>query len=238
LAADGLIQDIAPPLAALYGDANLDGDFNSIDLVQVFRAGKYETSQAAAWSDGDFNLDGRFNSQDLIAALQRVETYSPHTFAAHAGVEEFNGTDELGAVAAMPSVAHALSNSHAQRLTSVAGEGEGIVNISPERNEPGFSAEIQVAVWKTSPNTTFSVKRAFDFNVDGVCSSDNFVQFPLPNSGPLVQLTTSEGGAGATHIKFERPQIADNTEFDVHFEVSTADASIILRTGCFTVSVE
>jgi hypothetical protein len=130
------------------------------------------------------------------------------------------------------------ASSHGQRLTAVTGQGEGIVNVSPDRSEPGFSAEIQVAVRNTSPNTTFNVKRAVDFTPDGVCTSDAFVQFPLPNSGPPVQLTTSEGGAGATHIKFERPQIADGTSFDVRFELSTPDGSTVLRTECFTVSVK
>ncbi len=63
------------------GDANLDGVFNSMDLVQVLQAGKYETSQAAEWSDGDWNCDGRFDSQDVIAAFQRG-TYSLGTAAA------------------------------------------------------------------------------------------------------------------------------------------------------------
>ena len=31
-----------------YGDANLDGEFNSADFVQVFAAGKYETGQSTA----------------------------------------------------------------------------------------------------------------------------------------------------------------------------------------------
>lgn len=133
--------------------------------------------------------------------------------------------------------AHAAS-SHGHRLTAVTGEGEGIVNVTPTRGEPGFSAEIQVAVWNTSPNTTFNVKRAFDFTADGVCTSDAFIQFPLPNPGPLVQLTTSKGGAGAVHISFARPQIADGTSFDVRFELSTPDGSTVLRTGCFTVNVK
>ena len=86
LAADGLTQDPAPASSALYGDANLDGDFNSMDLVQVLRAGKYETSQTAEWSEGDWNLDGVFDRKDLVAALQRG-AYSPQSFAAHPGVE-------------------------------------------------------------------------------------------------------------------------------------------------------
>lgn len=129
-------------------------------------------------------------------------------------------------------------DSHGHRLIAVVGEGQGIVNVSPEASEPGFSVEIQVAVWNTSPNTTFNVKRAVDFTADGVCTSNTFIQFPLPNPGPLVTLTTSQGGAGSTHVKFDRPQIGDETRFDVRFEVSTPDSSVVLRTECFTVSVK
>jgi len=168
------------------------------------------TGQPATFAEGDWNRDGVFDQFNIMAAL-------------------ITDRNVAGANAA---------SSQGNRLTAVAGEGEGIVNVSPERSEPGFSVEIQVAVWKTSPNTTFNVKRAVDFTPDGICTSSSFVQFPLPNPGPLVQLTTSEDGAGATHIKFERPQIADGASFDVRFEVSTADASIVLRTECFTVSVK
>jgi hypothetical protein len=51
------------------GDANLDGEFNSSDLVTVLASGTYEADVAAVWSTGDFNGDGRANSSDLVAAL-------------------------------------------------------------------------------------------------------------------------------------------------------------------------
>jgi hypothetical protein len=51
------------------GDANLDGEFNSSDLVQVLASGTYELDQPSAWTTGDFNGDGRTNSADLVAAL-------------------------------------------------------------------------------------------------------------------------------------------------------------------------
>lgn len=51
------------------GDANLDGLFNSTDLTQVFQAGKYETGQAANWSQGDYNGDGLFNTTDQTEAF-------------------------------------------------------------------------------------------------------------------------------------------------------------------------
>lgn len=52
-----------------FGDANLDGEFNSSDFTQVFQAGKYESGLSANWSDGDWNADGVFDSSDLVAAF-------------------------------------------------------------------------------------------------------------------------------------------------------------------------
>ena len=52
------------------GDANLDGEFNSGDFVDVFAAGKYETDELASWSEGDWNADQRFDSGDFVAAFQ------------------------------------------------------------------------------------------------------------------------------------------------------------------------
>ena len=53
-----------------FGDANLDGEFNTSDLIGVFQAGKFETLESATWGEGDWNADGRFGTGDLIAAFQ------------------------------------------------------------------------------------------------------------------------------------------------------------------------
>ena len=54
------------------GDSNLDGVFDSSDLVQIFQRDKYEdTDETASWSDGDWNCDGRFDTNDLIFAFQQ-----------------------------------------------------------------------------------------------------------------------------------------------------------------------
>ena len=52
-----------------FGDANLDGEFNSSDLVQVFVAGKYEAVETAGWSEGDWDGDFQFESGDLVFAF-------------------------------------------------------------------------------------------------------------------------------------------------------------------------
>ena len=51
------------------GDANLDLEFNSGDMVQVFVAGKYETGEVATWNEGDWNGRPEFGSGDMVAAF-------------------------------------------------------------------------------------------------------------------------------------------------------------------------
>ena len=52
-----------------FGDANLDGEFNSGDLITVLAAGTYEVDVDAGWASGDFDGSGRFDSGDLIVAM-------------------------------------------------------------------------------------------------------------------------------------------------------------------------
>ena len=59
-------EDIA---FSYFGDANVDGEFNSGDLVAVFGVGKYEKDEEAGWGAGDWTGDHRFESGDLVAAF-------------------------------------------------------------------------------------------------------------------------------------------------------------------------
>ena len=60
-------------ISAPFGDSDLDGHFNSFDLVKVFRAAKYETNEPASWSEGDWDGNGRFDNGDLVTAFQAAE---------------------------------------------------------------------------------------------------------------------------------------------------------------------
>lgn len=151
---------------------------------------------------------------------------------------------------------HSALATHGQLLTAVLGTGSGIVNVTPTAAVDGsFSAQINVDVHGAPPNTTFYVQRAAEIgrpnSADGVCQraagqapwgppTPNFVTFPLPAAGPLITLETSNGGAGAVHIDFAAPAIADGTQFDVMFRLvdSLTSPTNELRTGCFTVTVK
>ncbi|MCA9215673.1 MAG: hypothetical protein KDB27_21555 [Planctomycetales bacterium] len=67
------------------GDANLDGELSSSDMVDVFQAGKYELDVEAGRAAGDWNGGQRFGSGDLVAAFT-------------------DGGHELGSTAGVPAV--------------------------------------------------------------------------------------------------------------------------------------
>ncbi len=72
-------QVIQQYFGSSFGDANLDGRFESIDLVEVFAAGGFEDGipSNASWASGDWDGDGDFTSTDLLVALQAGRYEAP-----------------------------------------------------------------------------------------------------------------------------------------------------------------
>ena len=58
-------------LQTWFGDSNLDGLFDSADLVDVFTVGEYEDDIEgnSTWSDGDWDGDSEFTTRDLVLAF-------------------------------------------------------------------------------------------------------------------------------------------------------------------------
>ena len=65
---DTLVHDL---LATSYGDANLDGQFDSDDIVNIFIAGRYlvNSRDPTTWDQGDWNCDGVFDQHDIVEAF-------------------------------------------------------------------------------------------------------------------------------------------------------------------------
>ena len=155
----------------------------------------------------------------------------------------------LGVLAAAPVQA---DGTHGQQLSVFDGRGTGtgIVNLTLTAAAVGFSAQVNVNIHGASPNTTFYVQRAPEFNtpypIDGICQraalgSSGFVTLPRPLAGDFTTITTNGAGSGTAHLAIELPFIPDGARFDVEFRVvdslGPAPAND-LRTECFTVTVK
>ena len=64
---------IVDTLNTFFGDANLDREFSSADLVNVFAFGHYEDAIVgnSTWETGDWNADREFTSGDFVAAFEQ-----------------------------------------------------------------------------------------------------------------------------------------------------------------------
>ncbi|MCA9218340.1 MAG: hypothetical protein KDB27_34965, partial [Planctomycetales bacterium] len=71
---------VTKPLGTTFGDANLDGVFNSTDFVAVFDVAEYEDDidGNSTWAEGDWNCSGDFDTADLVTAF----TYAGYSAAA------------------------------------------------------------------------------------------------------------------------------------------------------------
>lgn len=70
---DDLDRFVREVLRSTAGDVNLDGRFDSADLILVFVAGQYEDSIPgnSRWATGDWNSDGDFTTDDVVLAFHQ-----------------------------------------------------------------------------------------------------------------------------------------------------------------------
>ena len=77
LTGDGLVNNadrtnwVEQQKQTYFGDANLDGEFNSSDFVTVFTSGEYEDEipENSTWADGDWDGDAEARSSDFVVAF-------------------------------------------------------------------------------------------------------------------------------------------------------------------------
>jgi hypothetical protein len=100
------------------GDADMDLDFDQLDLVQVQIAARYLTGQAATWGEGDWDGapggtpgdpptgNGVFDQLDIIAALA-AGTYLTGPYGALRSRGVAGGVSAVGALAGGGDLGHA-----------------------------------------------------------------------------------------------------------------------------------
>ena len=123
-------------------------------------------------------------------------------------------------------------------LTSITGQGSGLVDIAPTAHDvvgpDTFNVQGTIDVHGAAPNASLTVLRRVDLNPDGICTGGTWLGLPPPNA---PDLTTSAGGAGALHFEISRgAPFVDGVSFDVQWRL-VGDGSV-LESDCLTVTVK
>jgi hypothetical protein len=144
-------------------------------------------------------------------------------------------------------------------FTFLEGEtGFAGMSVTPKAIPEGtFTADISIRLYGLRANTTYLVQRAQEgvggrpLGGDGICqralslfpwsSSDaaalTFQTIPLPNTGPLITLTTAANGNGSLDFEFRTLMILAGTTNDVMYRLVDNDAAPTteLRSACMTI---
>lgn len=119
-------------------------------------------------------------------------------------------------------------------LTPIRGSGTGRILISPTARDGAtftFDAQVTVELEGVRPNTTYLIQRAVTRPATGTCTTHWI-------TSPVETLTTSAGGAGATHFELRRGSpFGDGVTFNVIWRVFDGDGSEF-RSDCLTVTVK
>ncbi|MCA9196528.1 MAG: hypothetical protein KDA87_03280 [Planctomycetales bacterium] len=157
-----------------FGDANLDGEFNSSDLVAVFKAGEFEDAIAnnSTWSEGDWNGDGEFDSSDFVWLFEIGYELGPRPPHSLRGDFDHDGRLDLDDI-----------NLLLRHVNIESGESSDV-------NDDGLVNNADIEFWVTNLKNTW----IGDANLDGEFdSSDLVLVFQAGKYGQDVEALWHEG---------------------------------------------
>ena len=145
-------------------------------------------------------------------------------------------------------------------FTALKGEtGFAGISVTPKAIPEGtFTADISVRLVGLKANTTYLVQRAQEgvggrpLGGDGICqrslglfpwspsdaAAPTFQTVPLPNTGPLIMVTTAANGDGSLDFEFRTLMILAGTTNDVMYRLVDNDAAPTteLRSDCMMIT--
>ena len=112
------------------------------------------------------------------------------------------------------------------------GDGFGLVKFRQERDSTHNIITLDVSVRDLLANTSYSLQRATDTALDGVCTGTNWLTLG-EGSTPHPLVTDGTGTARAALFR-DLSALAAGTTFDIHFRViDNATSHVALQSDCY-----
>lgn len=112
------------------------------------------------------------------------------------------------------------------------GGGFGLVKFRQDKNPAANIVSLDVWVRDLSPNTSYSLQRAVDTALDGVCTGTNWLT--LGQGASSQSIVTDDGGTGRADLWRDLSAFAAGTAFDIYFRIVYAGTTnVALQSGCY-----
>ncbi|MCA9166055.1 MAG: carbohydrate-binding domain-containing protein [Planctomycetales bacterium] len=160
-------------LLAVVGDSNLDGIFDSSDLVMAFQAGKYETGESASMSDGDWDGDGYFSSTDIVYAFQSGGYELPSTSSNTTSIELQDGASQISGTGAVVNAnVVTISTGGRYELSGKLTDGRIIVDTQDDQIVTLVLNGVEIT---SLSNSAITVVNADEVTIELAADTDNYV---------------------------------------------------------------
>ncbi len=112
------------------------------------------------------------------------------------------------------------------------GDGFGLVKFRQQKDPTQNIINLDVWVRDLLPNTSYSLQRAVDTTLDGVCTGTNWLT--LGQGLTPQSIDTDDAGTGRAALWRNLSLLAPGTAFDIHFRViETGTTNVALQSDCY-----
>jgi hypothetical protein len=112
------------------------------------------------------------------------------------------------------------------------GDGFGLVKFRQTKDPTQNIIDLDVWVRDLSPNTSYSLQRATDTTLDGVCTGTNWLT--LGKGSTPQPIVTDDTGTGRAALWRDLSSLAPGTTFDIHFRViQNGTTNVPLQSDCY-----
>ena len=112
------------------------------------------------------------------------------------------------------------------------GDGFGLVKFRQKKDENQNIIDLDVWVRDLLPDTNYSLQRAVDTTLDGICTGTNWLTL---GQGLTPQpIIADDSGSGRASLWRDLSSLAPGTAFDIHFRViQDGTANVPLHSDCY-----
>ena len=115
------------------------------------------------------------------------------------------------------------------------GEGFGLVKFR-QPNDASRIVNLGVSIRGVQPNAEYTLQRAVDTNLDGICTSTSWLTL---GKGLVPQtIGTDRDGSGSEELFRDLGALAPGTTFDIQFRlVDATSGAVVLTSTCYQFTV-
>jgi len=112
------------------------------------------------------------------------------------------------------------------------GDGFGLVKFRQEQDSTHNIVTLDVWVRDLLANTSYSLQRATDTTLDGVCTGTNWLT--LGNGPTPHPIVTDDSGIARAALWRDLSAVAPGTTFDIHFRlIDNGTSHVALQSDCY-----